>query len=262
MILRTTLLILLPVIAIFALSRPRRLDAVIGMGMFSMTLAGVYLLLHAPDVAITEAAIGTALITFIYILAIRKTGRLIVVGDEAPGLMERDGNRITGLEQEVLASFAKQRGLNLVIRLLPRREARAALLQGEADIAAGGIIDADKGSVLLATPGHLPTGMFRITQEDRVGTKKAQETEWTYFSDVLEAIRDRQKVVYTIDLARFIAVSRLDLSGYTVDRLPGSFAYSFLLPPGKEELHRDLIAHLDRLRENGELDAMTRRHIQ
>ena len=58
MIARTTLLLLLPFVAAFSLTRKRRIVAVIGMGMFSLILAAVYLLLNAPDVAITEAAIG------------------------------------------------------------------------------------------------------------------------------------------------------------------------------------------------------------
>lgn len=261
MIARTTLLMFLPLIAVFALTRKRRLAAVIGMGMFSLILSAVYLLLHAPDVAITEAAIGAALVTFIYVLAIRKTGRLVVVGDEVPGLLEREGDRITGLEQEILASFSKHLGLDLVIHFLPRHEVKGALLRGEADIAAGGIIHVDAGDRLLAAQGHLPTGLFHLTREDAAEPKQAQETEWIYFSDVLEAIRAREKGAYTLDLARFIAVSRLDLSGYAVERLPDSFSYIFLLSPDREELHKRLNAHLDRLRQSGELSEMIRRYF-
>jgi len=226
-----------------------------------LILSAVYLLLHAPDVAITEAAIGAALVTFIYILAIRKTGRLVIVGDEAPGLLEREGDRITGLEQEILASFSKHLGLDLGIHLLPRHELKGALLRGEADIAAGGIVHVDAGDRLLATQGHLPTGLFHLTREDVAEPKQAQETEWIYFSDVLEAIRAQEKRAYTLALARFIAVSRLDLSGYAVERLPDSFSYIFLLSPDREELHKRLSAHLDRLRQNGELDEMIGRYF-
>jgi uncharacterized MnhB-related membrane protein len=258
---RTTLLALLPLIAVFALTRRRRLTAVIGMGVFSLILSAVYFLLHAPDVAITEAAIGAALVTFIYVLAIRKTGRLVVVGDEAPGLLEREGDRITGLEQEILASFSKHLGLDLMIRFLPRREVKGALLRGEADIAAGGIVNLDAGARPRKTEGYLPTGLFRIATEDPAAPNQAQETEWIYFSDVLEAIRAQEEGVYTLDLARFIAVSRFDLSGYKVERLPGSFSYVFLLSPDRKELHQRLSAHLERLRESGELDEMIRRRF-
>ena len=56
MIARTVLLLLLPIIAAVALTRRRRLACVIGMGLLSLVLAATYLLLHAPDVAVTEAA--------------------------------------------------------------------------------------------------------------------------------------------------------------------------------------------------------------
>ena len=258
---RITLLLLLPFVATFSLTRRRLTVAVIGMGMFSLILAAVYLLLHAPDVAITEAAIGAALVTSIYILAIRKTGRLVVVGDEVPGLLEREGDRITGLEQEILASFSKHHGLDLVVRFLPRGEVEEALLRGEADIGAGGIVSTDEDDRFLTTREHLPTGFFRLVREGAAPSPRAQETEWIYFSDVLEAIRSQEKGSYTLDLARFITASRLDLSGYAVERLPGSFSYTFSLPSDREDLHRRLDIHLNRLRESGELDEMIRRHF-
>jgi putative multicomponent Na+:H+ antiporter subunit B len=257
----TALLLLLPFVAAFSLTRRRRIVAVIGMGMFSLLLAAVYVLLDAPDVAITEAAIGAALVTSIYILAIRKTGRLVVVGDEAPGLLEREGDRITGLEQEILASFSKYHGLDLVIHFLPRGEIEEALLRGEADIGAGGIVSIDEDDRFLTTREHLPTGFFRLVSEGAAPSPRAQETEWIYFSDVLEAIRAQEKGSYALDLARFIAASRLDLSGYSIERLPGSFSYTFSLPSDREDLHRRLDTHLDRLRESGELDEMIRRHF-
>jgi len=258
---RTTLLMFLPLIAVFALTRKRRLAAVIGMGMFSLILSAVYLLLHAPDVAITEAAIGAALVTFIYILAIRKTGRLMVVGDEVPGLLKREGDRITGLEQEILASFSKHLGLDLVVHLRPRHEVEVALLRGEADIGAGGIVCTDEDERFLATPGHLPTGLFHLAREGTTGLRPEEEDERVYFSDVLEAIRSKGRGSCTLDLARFIAASRLDLSGYAVERLAGSFSYVFLLTRDREDLHQRLSAHLDRLRQNGELDEMIRRYF-
>jgi len=212
-------------------------------------------------VAITEAAIGAALVTFIYVLAIRKTGRLVIVGDEAPGLLEREGDRITGLEQEILVSFSKHLGLDLVIRFLPRHELKGVLLRGEADIAAGGIVHVDAEDRLLKTQGHLPTGLFHLAREGTTGLRPEEEDERVYFSDVLEAIRSKGRGSCTLDLARFIAASRLDLSGYAVERLPGSFSYIFLLPPDREELHKRLSAHLDRLQKSGKLDEMIGRYF-
>lgn len=262
MMVLTVLLLLLPVIAAFALSRRRRLAAVIGMGLFSLVLSASYLLAHAPDVALTEAAIGAALVTFIYILAIRKTGRLVVVGDEAPGLLQREGERVIGLEQEILAGFARQLGLDLVVRFLPRREMEATLLRGEADIGAGGIVHLEGEGPLLTTPEHLSTALFHLAREGREDPSPERgRAHDGYFSDVVEAVRAGEGGGYTLDLARFIAVSRLGLSGYAVERLAGSFSYIFLLAADREVLHRRLVAYLDRLKEGGELAGMIRRYF-
>ncbi|RLJ06686.1 MAG: cation:proton antiporter [Candidatus Aenigmatarchaeota archaeon] len=45
-------------------------------GAADILLAFVFLLLAAPDVAITQAAVGSALTTFILIIAVKKTRRL------------------------------------------------------------------------------------------------------------------------------------------------------------------------------------------
>ena len=223
------LLLLLPVIAAFALSRQRRLAAIIGMGLFSLVLAAVYLLSHAPDVAITEAAIGAALVTFIYVIAIRKTGRLVVVGDEVPGLLLREGDRVVGLEQEILVGFARKLGLDLVVRFLPSAEVRSALLRGEADIGAGGIVSVEHDKRLLATAGHLSTALFHLVRKETKTLTPAKERPFQgYFSDVVEAVRAGEGKAYTLDLARFVAVSRLGLAEYTVERLTGSFSYACL----------------------------------
>lgn len=49
--------------------------SLLGLSMFSMFLALKYFVLNAPDVAITEAALGTGLTTIVFLVAIRKTTR-------------------------------------------------------------------------------------------------------------------------------------------------------------------------------------------
>lgn len=48
------------------------INALIAMSIFSMLLVVYYFFLHAPDVAITEAALGAGLSTIIFLIAIRK----------------------------------------------------------------------------------------------------------------------------------------------------------------------------------------------
>jgi len=259
---RGALLVLLPVIAILALTRRRRLAAIIAMGLFSLILAGVYLLAHAPDVAITEASIGAALVTFVYVLAIRRTGRLVVVGTEVPGLLQREGARVGGLEHEILAGFARHLGLDLVVRLVSREDVVAAVAQGEADIGGGGLVAGGCGEGVLETRGYLPTAVFRVSRAgQRDVEQRSDELARGYLNDVTDAVRGGKGLDVSLDLARFVCVSRLDLSGYVVNRLPGECDYTFILPSGREEMQRRLTRYLEGLRESGELDRAVGRHL-
>jgi len=51
------------------------LNAVIASYMVSLIAAVLFYLLQAPDVAIAEASIGAALVTAVFVIAIRRTRR-------------------------------------------------------------------------------------------------------------------------------------------------------------------------------------------
>lgn len=61
--------------AIFAVIQKDLMLAVIGTGIVSVILSALFLILQAPDVALTEAAIGIALTTIIFIITLKKTKR-------------------------------------------------------------------------------------------------------------------------------------------------------------------------------------------
>ncbi len=69
------LLLLMVGLAIYAVETKDLLASVIAAGFVSLVASIVYLYLQAPDVAMTEAAIGAGLTTLIFIIAIRKTER-------------------------------------------------------------------------------------------------------------------------------------------------------------------------------------------
>ena len=138
---------------------------------------------------------------------------------------------------------------------------QGALIRGEADIGAGGIVGTDDDR-FLSTPGHLPTALFHISPADVEALPSSkQEVQEGYFSDVLEAVRAGERRAYTLDLARFVALSRLNLSEYTVTRLEGSPSYTFLLAPDRQTLHHQFVAYLDRLKESKELARMIQRYF-
>ena len=61
--------------ALFSVWQKDLLLAVLGTSAVSVVLSALFYLLQAPDVALTEAAIGVALSTIIFVIAIKKTDR-------------------------------------------------------------------------------------------------------------------------------------------------------------------------------------------
>ena len=58
--------------AILACHFENLLSAVISLAVTGIFCAGAFLVMHAPDVAISEAAVGAALTPIVFIVALRK----------------------------------------------------------------------------------------------------------------------------------------------------------------------------------------------
>jgi len=69
------ILIIIIIMAIFALQFKNLLNAVIALAVFSLLLSLIFYLLHAPDVAIAEAAVGAGVATTLFVVVISKTKR-------------------------------------------------------------------------------------------------------------------------------------------------------------------------------------------
>ncbi len=61
--------------AVFAVHKRDLVVATVATSVISLVLSLFYFLLQAPDVALTEAAIGVALTTIIFIVTIKNTKR-------------------------------------------------------------------------------------------------------------------------------------------------------------------------------------------
>ena len=58
--------------AVFAVEARRILDSVIAMSVVSLVSVFLFIAMRAPDVAITEAAVGAGLVTAVLLLALFK----------------------------------------------------------------------------------------------------------------------------------------------------------------------------------------------
>ncbi len=75
-ILLAVLFVLIIAAAVYAVRLKDLLYATLATGIISLILSVLFFLLQAPDVALTEAAIGVALTTIIFVIAVRNTVRM------------------------------------------------------------------------------------------------------------------------------------------------------------------------------------------
>lgn len=66
---------ILLVVAVIAVASRDIIKSLVYLAIFSLITAGLYMSMDAPDVAITEAAIGAAISTLFFLAAIRIVGR-------------------------------------------------------------------------------------------------------------------------------------------------------------------------------------------
>ena len=71
-VLNTLVMIGLVVSAIVATNAKKMLSSVIALGVTGIFAAAAFLVMQAPDVAISEAAVGAALTPLIFIIALKK----------------------------------------------------------------------------------------------------------------------------------------------------------------------------------------------
>ncbi|WP_320128226.1 hydrogenase subunit MbhD domain-containing protein [uncultured Sphaerochaeta sp.] len=71
----TVLLILVVILALYSVVSTDLLNGVFALSAISIVSALIFILAKAPDVAITEAAVGSGVSTFIFVWAIRHTRR-------------------------------------------------------------------------------------------------------------------------------------------------------------------------------------------
>ena len=73
-ILNILIILGLVISAILAVRLEKLLSAVIALSVTGIFAAAAFLLMHAPDVAISEAAVGAALVPLIFIVTLKKIG--------------------------------------------------------------------------------------------------------------------------------------------------------------------------------------------
>jgi len=256
-------------LALFALTRKRLLWGVIGVGAHSLVLAGLYLVLAAPDVALAQAAIGFGLVTFIYLLAVRHTGKLVVAACEAYPLLYQEGERIAGLEWEMLVRFARSLHRELEVIWVPRSEIPRLLESGEADLGAGGYLPRAGEKVLLSRP-LLPTRL--VTVRSGAGPLGAVagdpgEDQLPSGGRTFEDAETLRQVLERGELGGAV-VDILRLRGWLLQGLKpqeASYgeetAFRIAVAPTEPEIHKALDSFLEELERTGEWKKLVERYL-
>jgi len=104
--------ILLIVIAIAVVVHKRNFTIIILIATFGLVAAALYIINKAPDVAIAEVAIGSAIIPLIYVISISRQREFIVLDRVLDGFIEY-GVELSGEGYEILNKFVNTYDLSL-----------------------------------------------------------------------------------------------------------------------------------------------------
>jgi uncharacterized MnhB-related membrane protein len=282
------LLILIPIVAIAVLLQTNLLNAVVVLGVFSLLSSGIYLLLGAPDVAVTEGAIGVALVTFIYVIALSNRGKLKVVGEEVPGFLFSKKGRLKGVDYEILESFAKGMDLQLEVEFVSGGTILDHYYRESQDIIAGAFMPTPKGKKKLTfSEEYLQGDLFEIYPDEDIrriknmGTLRKILTHQKFASkwedqfpnlkvydeleDLLKGYERGNISKLIIDSARLPKIiSYLKIIGrprrYDLTPL-GEVTYVFAVDKSNYELYQKLNEHIKKLKREGELEKLEIKYL-
>ncbi len=205
--------------------------SILYFGLFGTITSGAYLFMGAPDVSFASLALGAGFTTFVFLIAIKKTGTVGVKYIETPYMIfGKKTEKLSGFEYELLKSFLIEQNLSADFSILDSKE----INRKQTDIILGGIYDTEKMSInekkWLKVP-ILETKIFKdndSTELDLVRMKK----------EILEHERSS-------DEFQFVKESQ----------------YLFLIEHHRPELAEDLRQYIKELKNSGEFQEMVRRFI-
>ncbi|MCF7890149.1 DUF4040 domain-containing protein [Candidatus Bipolaricaulota bacterium] len=269
-------------LSVAVLLQNRLLNAVILLGVFSLVSSVIYFWVGAPDVAVTEGAIGVAFVTFIYVLALSDQGKLHVIAEEVPPFLFQEKGELQGAELEILEGFAEKINLELEVEFVGHQELTSLIGGRRADVIAGAYfpgflaqeeISHSKGynqgqlaKIHRTPPGEGDIGI--LAETDLSEFTEISEEDLSRFSSV-----DEMVTAYNEGRIRgFISDSgRMSASLYRVNTTLrdkseivtlGELDYSFAVSSGEEELLDRLNDYLADLTRSGKIGELLSDHFR
>ena len=266
--------ILLLCLSVAVLLQDRLLNAVILLGVFSLVSSVVYFLVGAPDVAVTEGAIGVAFVTFIYVLALSDQGKLHVIAEEVPPFLFQEKGELQGAELEILKGFADEINLELEVEFVGHRDLTSLIGGRRADMIAGAyfpgfLAQGELSSSIGYNQGQLakisrPTregkkiGILAETDPSSIdGVREEKLTRFSSLSNMIKAYNKERISGFVSDSGRMsAALFRINTplrEESEIDTL-GEIEYGFAVSSGEEDLLGELNDYLGELARSGELE--------
>lgn len=284
-------LIILVVLALFSLEIKNLLSSVIVFGAFSLVLSLILYYLHAPDVAITEAAIGAGFATVIFIIAIKKKGALIMLTYPHSRFFYYDKNgKPAGLDYDILYLFARQLDIELEVRLVENwQDLIPQLVSGKGDVIGAGMTRLEERMKKIDfSDGYFPTKIVLVTNtrdteinsiNDIKGKKVFSVPETSYFftlksingieidtsfldpNKLLEAVSRGNAQIAAVDLneALFGQVSYRNIK--IIEQITDIQEYGFGVAKDRTELLTQLNAFLKEIKNDGTYKKLYKKYI-
>ena len=274
-------LIMLVLLALVTLEIKNLLNAVIVLGAFSLVLSLIFYYLHAPDVAIAEAAIGSGFTTIIFLLAIKKRGILIMLTYPHSRFFFYDQEgKPTGLDYDILFLFARTLDVELEVRTMETwRELIPQLLREKGDMIGAGLTVIDNHSQKINfSEGYFPTRVVLVTDsankhidsikdlEGKIITAGANtsgyralkmltniqiDTQFSNPNKILKAVSEGNTLIAAIDLPEAIIGQLLYPNIKIIDHVTELRQYGYGMQKEKKELMKKLDVFLAEIKQNG-----------
>ena len=92
-------------------------------GLFGTITSGAYLFMGAPDVSFASLALGAGFTTFVFLIAIRKTGMVRIKYYITPYMVfSTQDEKLSGFEYELLKAFLMEQNLEAEYALIDSDE--------------------------------------------------------------------------------------------------------------------------------------------
>ncbi len=261
-------LIMLPVLALVALEIKNLLSAVIvlgafSLGAFSLVLSLVFYYLHAPDVAIAEAAIGSGFATVIFLIAIKKRGVLVMLTyPHSRFFYYDDKGQPTGFDYDILG---KGDVIGAGMTRLDERMKEISFSDGYFPIKI--VIVTNTKNTTLNSLGDLKSKVVTSVKETSY-LSALQSIEGikidTNFSDpntLLQAVSEGRINAVAVDLPEALIGHIVYPNLKIIDTITGLQQYGYAVSKNKPELLAELDSFLKEINKDGTYQKVYRKYF-